>query len=99
MDKKVDLPEAGSEAFLLFEMNAMDALYQHLGDGYLFISLAHLSQGVLPTIRVCLANMLKGGDPDLENLLSKMTLDELATKIGDAIYLSWRGKRLSDLAE
>ncbi len=99
MDKNVALPEAGEEAFLRFTGEAMEALYSQLGDGYLAASLGKLQRCDLPTVKLCLLHMLKGADADLPTLLERVTIDDLTTRIADAIYVSWRGKRLSELMD
>ena len=100
MNKKVSLPQAGRGAYLFCSLSAMEALFDHLPqENYLLVALHRLNHGHIPTYRVCLEHMLQNGNGDLEHLLEKTNLHDLGVKIADAIYLAWRGKKVSELAE
>jgi len=91
----VSCPEAGDGAILTFALEDMEKLHSKFGDNYLVAVLTALDKGNVTVIRNCLDIALKGGEPS--SLERALTLEQLCSRIADALMLRWKGKSVEEL--
>jgi hypothetical protein len=92
----IDLPEAGDKITLTFSMDAMDALHEKYGDKYVNEVFDRLNMFDPVAIKLCLSKMASA-EVSIPDLMQKMTVQDLSVRIADAIHLSLKGTKLSDM--
>lgn len=90
----IPFPEAGTHAILIFEAADFLKLEEAYGDGYVAAIFAGLDRTDVKVIKNCLNVGIKGGDPAAA--LNAAPLDEIGTRIADALYLRMKGFKLSE---
>lgn len=91
---EVPLPEAGEGVYLILTMDGMERLEGAYGETYLSAVIENVNALSPRYIKTALSVMMKGGD--IDDTPFGLTLDELKTRILDAISLAVSGKVFTD---
>lgn len=91
-------PEAGDDAYLLFDIDTMERFHGELGDEYL----SHLPRMIVNLtppkfLRTAVETMMVNGD--IEKFPFGLTIDEIKTLALDAISRGMNGKDFADAAK
>jgi hypothetical protein len=85
--------ETGAAAFLC-TLDAMQAIYEELGDGYIGRAVRGLLAFNPKIIRLCMANMLRDTDMTADDILASVPVNVIACRLIDAIMIQKEGKAI-----
>lgn len=92
--------EAGAGAYLHLDVEAWEILEQDYGNAFLSIVAAGLRYPAPAIVARCLALSIKNvPDEAMGDAPWGLTLDELARRLNDALYLMWKGKTVAEIEE
>lgn len=94
------LPQAGPDAYLRFDLDALEKLEVEYGDDYFDAVISGFSKGSVKVIKKCLEVALVGGEKGfLSKIPHELSLHDLKEPMINALFVSHYGRDLNEQQE